>query len=195
MRKCRHCRTEIPPKAKSDFYQSAGFCGNACMASHGLEKARQQRERKAQREAKRKRAETRKRKEALKSRSDWAREAQQAFNAWIRARDAGKPCVSCDRPDDGSHQRHASHYRSRGACPELAFEPLNVHASCAQCNSHLSGNIVEYRLRLRDRIGEEALEWLEGPHEAKKYTAEELKEIKRHYLGRAKALRNGYNKG
>ena len=41
-----------------------------------------------------------------------------------------------------------------------------------------SGNIVEYRIRLRERIGDEALEALEGPHPPRKYTIEELNEIK-----------------
>lgn len=188
MRKCTHCRTEIPPKAKSDRWQTAGFCNVDCMTAHGLAKAKQQRERKAAREAKAKRANIRERKQALKSKSDWAREAQAAFNKWVRARDAGQPCISCDRPDDGTHQRHASHYRSRGACPELAFEPLNVHASCAQCNSMKSGNIAEYRIRLVKKIGQEALDWLEGPHESKKYTIEQLRQIKADYSRLAREM-------
>lgn len=188
MRKCRHCRTEIPPKAKSDFYQSAGYCNNPCMAAHGLEKARQQQQRKADRAAKAKRKATRERKEALKTKAEWAKEAQAAFNKWIRLRDRGLPCISCDRPDDGAHQRHASHYRSRGACPELAFEPLNVHASCAQCNCMKSGNILEYRIRLIKKIGQEAVDWLEGPHSPKKYTIEQLRELKREYARKAREL-------
>ena len=65
-----------------------------------------------------------------------------------------------------------------GACPELRFEPLNCHAQCVRCNRDLSGNTVEYRIRLRERIGDEALAWLEGPHPVRKYTVEELKQIK-----------------
>ena len=185
-RKCRHCRAEIPPKAKSNHWQAAGFCNCDCMASHGLEKARQQQQRKADREAKAKRADMRKRKEALKSRADWAKEAQAAFNKWIRLRDAHLPCISCGRHHQG--QYHAGHYRTVGANPELRFEPLNVHKQCAPCNNHKSGNIVEYRINLVSRIGQDAVDWLEGPHEPKRYTVDQLREIKREYTRKAREI-------
>ena len=58
---------------------------------------------------------------------------------------------------------------------------MNVHTSCAQCNTMKSGNILEYRIRLVKKIGQAAVDWLEGPHEAKRYTIDELKEIKLRY--------------
>jgi len=45
----------------------------------------------------------------------------------------------------------------------------------------MSGNIVEYRINLKEKIGAEKLAWLEGPHEPKKYTIEQIIEIKRLY--------------
>ena len=65
------------------------------------------------------------RKEKLKSRADHLKDTQHAFNAWIRARDAGQPCISCGTTADV--QYCAGHYRTTGSCPELRFEPLNVH--------------------------------------------------------------------
>ena len=118
-------------------------------------------------------------KERIKSRADYLKEAQQAFNAYIRERDALLPCVSCGRHHEG--QYHAGHYRTVGANPELRFEPLNVWKQCAPCNNHKSGDIVNYRIELVRRIGPEKVEWLEGPHNAKKYTIEQLQEIKVHY--------------
>ena len=118
-------------------------------------------------------------KERVKSRADYLKEAQQAFNAYIRERDALLPCVSCGRHHEG--QYHAGHYRTVGANPELRFEPLNVWKQCAPCNNHKSGDIVNYRIELVRRIGPEKVEWLEGPHNAKKYTIEQLQEIKVHY--------------
>ncbi len=115
------------------------------------------------------------RKEKLKSRADHARDSQQAFNEWVRLRDASLPCVSCGRHHGG--QYHAGHYRTVAANPEIRFEPLNVHKQCAPCNNHKSGNIVNYRIELVKRIGAEAVEWLEGPHESKRYTIEDLKAI------------------
>jgi FtsZ-binding cell division protein ZapB len=127
------------------------------------------------------------RKEKLKSRADHLREAQAAFNEWIRLRDADRPCVSCGRHHEG--QYHAGHYRSVGANPELRFEPLNVWKQCAPCNTHLSGNLVNYRLSLLQLIGDAQVEWLEGPHSARKYTVDEIKTIKADYRAMIKELK------
>lgn len=127
------------------------------------------------------------RKEALKTRADHLKDTQQAFNAWVRARDADLPCISCGRHHDG--QYHAGHYRTVGANPELRFEPLNVWKQCAPCNNHLSGNLINYRISLLQRIGEEKVRWLEGPHEAKKYTVEELKAMTADYREKTKELK------
>ncbi|WP_321354584.1 recombination protein NinG [Pseudomonas extremaustralis] len=135
------------------------------------------------------RAEIRVRKEKLKSRADHARDTQKAFNEWVRLRDADLPCVSCGRHHDG--QYHAGHYRTVAANPEIRFEPLNVHKQCAPCNNHKSGDIVNYRIELVKRIGAEAVEWLEGPHEAKKYTIEELKAMTAEYRAKTRELKRG----
>lgn len=128
----------------------------------------------------RERREIKVRKQKVKRRSEYMQEAQDAFNAWIRQRDAGQPCISCGTTADV--QYCAGHYRTVGACPELRFEPLNVHRQCNKnCNLERSGNIVEYRIRLVKKIGAEAVAWLEGPHEPKKYTIEDLQQIKAHY--------------
>jgi hypothetical protein len=129
---------------------------------------------------------TKARKAAIKSRADWAREAQTAFNAWVRARDADKPCISCERHHTG--QYHAGHYLSRGARPELAYEPDNCHKQCAPCNTHLSGNVSMYRVNLVKLIGLERVEWLEGPYTAKHYSIEDLREIKETYKRKLKEL-------
>ncbi|MCP8351677.1 recombination protein NinG, partial [Pseudomonas sp. FBF18] len=133
------------------------------------------------------RREVKVRKEKLKSRGDYMREAQQAFNAWVRLRDADQPCISCGRHHQGKYD--AGHYRTTAACPELRFDPLNVHKQCSPCNTQLSGNIVEYRLELIRRIGQERVDWIEGPHEAKRYTIEDLKAIKALYRQKLKDLR------
>lgn len=116
----------------------------------------------------------------------WIKQAQAAFNAYIRARDDALPCVSCGRHHSG--QYHAGHYRTVGANPELRFEPDNCHKQCAPCNNHLSGNLVNYRMQLIERIGIERVEWLEGPHDAKKYSIDDLKGIVKEYKDKLKQL-------
>jgi hypothetical protein len=136
------------------------------------------------------------RKEKLKSRADHLREAQAAVNEYVRLRDAHLPCISCDfTPNDNDlmtgSRWDAGHYRSVGACPELRFEPLNIHRQCVKCNRNLSGNAVEYRIRLVQRIGAEKVVWLEGLHPACKYTVEEIKAIKAKYRAMTRELKKG----
>lgn len=181
MRKCRYkdCRAEIPPVSASKPIEKAGYCSHDCAAKHGLAKARESK-------AKEKRKWVREQKERLKSRGDHTREAQQAFNAYIRARDAHLPCVSCGTYTAG--QYHAGHYRTTKAAPELRFDEANVHRQCAQCNNFDSGNLVEYRINLVKRIGQVEVDRLEGLTPPKHYTIDDLKEIKRKYRALAREL-------
>jgi len=122
LKKCKVCRTEFTPSKPLQC-----VCGLQCALSLAtLAKAKRERS-----QATQERRETKAKLEKLKSRSDWAREAQAAFNRWVKLRDLGRPCISCQRHHQG--QIHAGHYLSRGARPELTFEPLNVHAQCARC--------------------------------------------------------------
>jgi len=144
--------------------------------------------RNAKRIAKESRAATRQAIKAVKTRGEHMKEAQAAFNAWIRARDeaAGYPCISC-----GSHDRNswdAGHYRATSVAPALRFHPDNVHRQCVACNQHKRGNLIEYRIGLVKRKGVECVEWLESQHEPAKYIIHELIEIKAKYR---KLLRDG----
>jgi hypothetical protein len=116
--------------------------------------------------------------ERLRNKSDYLKSAQISVNAYIRARDAGRPCVSCDKPDDGTHQRHASHYRSVAACSQLRFNTKNIWASCRVCNEILSGNLLEFRQRL-EQSHPGLPEWLESQNEITRYNVEYLKRLKK----------------
>jgi len=135
----------------------------------------------------RERREIKARKEKLKSRSDHMKDTQVAFNAWVRARDADQPCISCGRFHQGKND--AGHYRTVASAPELRFEPLNCHLQCSPCNTHKSGDIVNYRINLLQRIGAEQVAWVEGPHEPKKYTVDELKALTAHYRALTRNLK------
>lgn len=160
-------------------------CGWQCGLAIAKEPSNQKVARKAI--AQRERREIQVRKQKLKSRADHLKEAQVVVNQYIRLRDADLPCVSCGRFHDG--QWHAGHFRSAGGHPELRFEPLNIWRQCAPCNTHKSGDLVNYRAELVRRIGAEKVEWLEGPHEAKRYTIDDLKAIKAEYRAKIKALK------
>jgi len=109
----------------------------------------------------------------------WIKKLQAEFNKFIRARDKGLPCISCQRLHGG--QIHAGHYKTVGGNPELRFDELNCHAQCSTCNNHLSGNLIKYRSNLLVKIGAKKLRYLEGPHKAKNYTIADLKELLAHY--------------
>ena len=178
MKNCKVCRAPFEPRLPMQV-----VCGIDCARSLAVS-VRGKAEKKA---ATKQRKADRERKEKIKTRSELAREAQQALNAWVRLRDADKPCISCGRHHEG--QYHAGHYLSVGARPELRYEPLNVWKQCAPCNTHLSGNAVLFRQALVREIGLERVEWLEGPHPAKKYTADELRAIKAEYTAKARELK------
>ena len=174
------------PACKASFVpQRLGqaVCNYACGLA--IKDVNQEKARKALAQVER--SEIKVRKEKLKSRADHLREAQTAFNEWVRLRDADRPCISCGRHHDG--QYHAGHFRSVGANPELRFEPDNVWKQCAPCNTHLSGNLVNYRISLLQLIGPDRVDWLEGPHEPRKYTVEEINGIKAHYRALARELK------
>lgn len=126
-------------------------------------------------------------KEEVKTKGQYMREAQVAFNAWVRERDLSLPCISCGRHHQGKYD--AGHYRTVKSNPAIRFEPVNCHKQCVPCNQHLSGNIVNYRIELRKRIGQDMLDWLEGPHEPKRYTIEDLKQITAEYRLKLRQLK------
>lgn len=174
-KKCKVCKTSFTPDRPLQQ-----VCNYQCAIELANDrKDRLERTRKAQ--------VRRSDKERLKTRADHLREAQAVFNSFIRERDKGQPCISCKRHHNG--QYHAGHYRSIGACPELRFEPDNVHLQCSVCNNHRSGNLIEYRINLAQKVGIERLSWLEGPHNPKKYTIDDIKAIKQAYKQRLINLR------
>ncbi len=156
-----------------------------CSAKCGLQYARSARVT-ATNTIKAEKRETKKKLDALKPRSHWLKEAQRDFNAWIRARDAQAPCISCGRDHQG--QWHAGHYLSVGARPELRFDEDNVHKQCQPCNTHLHGNVALYRMGLIERRGSGVVDRLETTHEAKKYTVDELKALAADYRARTRML-------
>jgi hypothetical protein len=129
------------------------------------------------------------------------REAQKSFNAFIRKRDELLPCISCERvtSNDDSFKIGGAwdcgHFLTRGAFPELRFEELNAHKQCKTCNggsnkyarkTHLVA--TDYRINLIEKIGPDKVEWLEGPHKAKKYTCSDLKAIELKYKEKLKLI-------
>jgi hypothetical protein len=178
---------------QAEFFPERSF-QDWCSVDCGVIVARMKQARAKAKREKAERAERRQAMEKHKRRGDHLREAQQAFNSFIRLRDqiAGHPCISSGRPLDWSGNAvDCGHYRSVGSAPHLRFDERNAHAQDKHDNRWKSGNAVDYRIGLIARIGLEAVEALEANNEPKRYTIEELKEIKAKYRALARELKRG----
>lgn len=180
-RKCKSCGNYIrnfvvTPIGAFCSYESATKYGYANKYKGKEIKAKEQRKKDV------------KRKEKLKTVGDYVKEAQAAVNKYIRARDRHKPCVSCgSMPADrigGAFD--AGHYRSRGSASHLRFNLLNIHKQCVKCNRFKSGNAVDYRIELINRIGLHNVEKLESDNEPRKFTINYLKRLKKIFNKRAR---------
>lgn len=197
-RKCAHkaCRQWFHPQREGQI-----VCSFECASAIGKEQTAKAREAAKQKAAQRQRTEEKAgrqrrkaKRESFKTKAQWDKEAQSAFNRYIRIRDEGKECVSCGNPLIGKSNYltgsaiDASHYRSRGAASHLKFNVFNVHSACTRCNRQLSGNAVEYRIRLIDRIGLERVERLEADNAPRRFDVTYLKRVKAIFSRRANAL-------
>ena len=181
--KCKECGAYYIKKQSTQQ-----VCSMKCAIAYSKRKAEEKRKKQEKSDRLEASRRMRERKEKLKSRSDWLKDLQRVFNEFIRLRDVNLPCISCGRYHNG--QYHAGHYRSVGACPELRFNEDNVHKQCSACNNHLSGNILEYRLGLIEKIGLERVEFLERKdHPPLKLSVEEIKELIKVYRAKVRELK------
>ena len=120
----------------------------------------------------------------LKSRSDWLKDTQVVFNKYIRLRDQDDGCISCG--SKSAYAYHAGHYRSIGSAGHLRFNEQNCHRQCSACNTHLSGNLIRYRLGLIRKIGIHAVETLESDNDTIKIGIEEIKILKAYFSAKIK---------
>lgn len=201
-RTCAICKIKKP---EVEMYKSGlkVYCGADCGAKLAL-KMYENENKKKDRAFK---SETKRRKEDIKTLSEWTKEAQVIFNKYIRLRDVDLPCVSCGitnkelaekAPKVGGYW-DAGHYYSRGAFPELRFEPLNCHKQCKSCNggskkyARKTESVKEgYENELANRLSSRELKWLNGHHEPKRYRIDDVKEIIKLYSKLYKELLKDY---
>jgi len=179
-RKCKICPEKFIPRNSLQ---------TVCSPKCAIQLANHLSERKKKRQEKLQRDELRIRKEKLKTKSDWAKEAQIAVNRYIFWRDFGRPCIACGKPLNYGVRGgavDASHYRSRGSASHLRYNVLNIHAGCVRCNRELSGNLIPFRINLIERIGANRVESLEYDNTPRKFDIEYLKRVKAIFTRRAR---------
>ena len=183
---CPHCRGELETGQRIHISCIDGY------AEAQAAKAARTDAKKARDAAKVDRALTKKRKEAIKTIPDLIKEAQREFNAYIRARDAEKPCICCGKPlgdSDMGGRFDCGHYRSVGSASHLRFDERNAHAQRKQCNRYGAGRAVDFRIGLVSRIGLAAVEALESNNIPHKWTREGLIEVRDTYRAKLKELK------
>lgn len=127
------------------------------------------------------------RKKAMLTLSDWHKIAQQVFNAYIRLRDEGLPCISCGITHG---KRDAGHYYSVGNYPSVRYNEDNCHSQCVGCNQYKGGNLHQYVIGLEKKIGIERLEELGvKAQKSRRYTIPEVQDLVKEYKERIKKMK------
>jgi hypothetical protein len=171
MSRCKHCRNKFEPVRFNQKFCLEPECVRVWVES---EKAKVWKKTKA------------KMKNDLETIQELIKATQIIFNKYIRLRDKGQVCISCQKKP---LKENAGHYFNANNHWNVRFNELNVHLQCEHCNTYLSGNLIEYRKGLINKIGEEQLTLLEMEgHKTRKFTKDELKEIINIYKKKIKQL-------
>ena len=170
MKKCRICQSEFEPWNSLQF-----ACSPKCAIDYAKTES-QKREYLEAIEGKRPRK--------VETVSQQHELTQPVFNKWVRlVKDKDETeCISCGRARVGFTET-AGHFKTVGSAGILRYFPDNVHGPhCTEGNLHKSGNIVEYRPRLIEKIGIERVEFLDSEStKSKKWTIAELKDLRAKY--------------
>lgn len=184
LKKCSICRAPFQPRSMTHK-----ACGPDCSQTL-MERDKRIKQSKAQRQE---RAQDKAKLEAMKPAKWWKAKAKTAMHLYVRTRDAGKPCASCDtillqlgRPG-GDYD--AGHFRSVGSAKHLEFDERNVFGQCKHCNDHLKGNQLEYERRLRILKGDQFVDELRADNAGRHYKISEYQSIEQYYKDKLKQLK------
>lgn len=184
LKKCAICRAPFQPRSMTHK-----ACGPDCSQTL-MERDKRIKQSKAQRQE---RAEDKAKLEAMKPAKWWKSKAKTAMHLYVRTRDAGKPCASCDtillqlgRPG-GDYD--AGHFRSVGSAKHLEFDERNVFGQCKHCNDHLKGNQLEYERRLRLLKGDKFVDELRADNAGRHYKIADYQEIEQYYKAKLLILK------
>ena len=135
--------------------------------------------RKVEADKKAEKAQTRAARERLKKRSKWEEECRAIVQAIARLRDRNDGCISCHLPATWGGQWHGSHFRSHGAASAVQFHLWNIHKACSSCNRDKGGNLIEYRPRLVEKIGQDRVDWLMAQNQTVRHDVDYYKRFKK----------------
>lgn len=112
----------------------------------------------------------------LMTKKDYEKILQQLVNKYVRMRDKGQPCISCQKPIKG--KMDAGHLYAVGNYPSVRFNLKNINGQCINCNQYNGGAINDYRLNFVLKYSREDLEELDIlAHQQRQYSVTEIKEM------------------
>ena len=167
-KRCRHCKAKFEPT-----YSSMQIC---CSPKCALSWAKTDKGKGVVSDAKVKEARkwTREKRKELKSVKTVCAEVQRDVNKYIRTRDQGRGCISCQ----ATEFQEAGHYYAVGSkyqCNRFRFEPTNIHGQCTTCNHFVGGGNAEaFRYGLVVRYGEAYVQGLDVKHTAADQSQDKL---------------------
>ena len=184
MKSCKVCRARFEPRMPLQV-----ACGLACAAEHGKKVTAQQKAKKQRTE----RAQDKAKLDGMKTYPQLIADCQKAFNAVVRHRDEGQPCICCGRTSEKTYLTGSNwdcgHFRSTGSAPHLRFNFDNAHRQLVYCNRHGAGRAVVYRLGLIARIGLPRVEALEADNTPAKWTHDDLRRMTKEFRAQLKQLK------
>jgi hypothetical protein len=171
--RCRNCKEKFEPIRFNMKYCQKDECIRV-FVEKTKEKAWKEKKQKMQQE--------------LETIQDYVKMTQIIFNKFIRLRDKGQVCISCQKP---ALKENAGHFFNANNHWNVRFDERNTHLQCEHCNTYLSGNLLEYRTNLINKIGNSEFLILEAEaRKTRKFTKDELKKIITEYKQKVKQLEN-----
>ena len=174
MPRCKKCKEKFEPIRFNMQYCQKNECIRV-FVEKTKEKAWKEKKQKMQQE--------------LETVQDYIKMTQIIFNKYIRLRDKGQVCISCQKKlKEGNVD--AGHMWSAGGHSNLRFNEFNVNAQCSRpCNKDKAGDINNYRLGFVERYGIEKLNEIDSLAKIeRKFSKEELKELMQVYKNKIKEL-------
>lgn len=116
------------------------------------------------------------------------------FARFIKARDANNEgwirCCTCNKSLRWNDSECNAGHLVSGRSNNVIFDEQIVHGQCAGCNNYKSGAVWEYTqfMRKKGHSYEEIEEMQNRKNVIKKYTKEELKDLKKYYKAEADRL-------
>lgn len=179
-----------------------------------MENKRRQDEKKRIKEDKRERQELREAKRSLRlnDRKWQLKKTQESFNKmrrlqevkWYKDQGREPECISCGAQSNKPGYFCCGHYKTVGAHGELRFDEVNTELQCNRnCNMGKSGNINGDKhshgytrgiiLKYGSEEGQARLDYLNGPHDSKKYTCEQLESMRKEFNAQIRELEKEIN--